>query len=405
MRRIDLSEYQRSVPYRLSVAERNALRDALPSLTIEPASDTSSAYHLTPGSTVGAIEIGGLSVLVRPKIEIPQLLSLVCYAMSGFRLRREFFDYPDEYALPDVLALSLSSAAARAFSRGLLHGYRNREEALHGVRGRIMFDEQIRRRFGIAAPVEVSYDEFTDDILANRLVKAATHHLGQLRPRSSQARRALGRTAGILDNVSLVSFPPMDVPGVRLDRLNAHYGEVIALSRLILRHGAYESGRGTVRASGFLMDMNVVFQEFVTTALREALGISDVRSFGERRINSLDDSGRVRLRPDLTWWDGRRCVFVGDVKYKNLTGRPVPNADMYQALAYATALDLRGGLLIYAKDEAEPRTYQVRNSGVRLEVVALDLSGTLDDALNRVRDLSGIVLALRAEGTMAQNAA
>ena len=35
--------------------------------------------------------------------------------------------------------------------------------------------------------------------------------------------------------------------------------------------GAFESERGGIRASGFLMDMNVVFQEFVTTALREQL--------------------------------------------------------------------------------------------------------------------------------------
>ena len=36
------------------------------------------------------------------------------------------------------------------------------------------------------------------------------------------------------------------------------------------------------------MDMNVVFQEFVTVALREALGVSSTAVFGERSILSLD---------------------------------------------------------------------------------------------------------------------
>ena len=67
----------------------------------------------------------------------------------------------------------------------------------------------------------------------------------------------------------------------------------------------------------------------------------------------------MRLAPDLTWWDGTRCTFVGDAKYKNLTGRRVPNADLYQMLAYATALDLPGGLLVYAQDEAEDAVYDV----------------------------------------------
>ena len=78
------------------------------------------------------------------------------------------FEFPEKVALPDALALALVSAARRAFSRGLLHGYRTEEEALQTVRGRIRFDDQIRRRFGVPLPVEVRYDEFTDDILANQ---------------------------------------------------------------------------------------------------------------------------------------------------------------------------------------------------------------------------------------------
>ena len=144
------------------------------------------------------------------------------------------------------------------------------------------------------------------------------------------------------------------------------------------------------------MNMNRVFQEFVTVALREALRVSD-RAFLEKSIGSLDVGGRVRLRPDLTWWLGGECVFVGDAKYKNITGEKVPNADLYQLLAYVTALDLPGGLLVYAKGEADTAEHRVRHSGKRLEVAALDLSGTLDEVLDRVRGLADRVTALRDE--------
>ena len=101
----------------------------------------------------------------------------------------------------------------------------------------------------------------------------------------------------------------------------------------------------------------------------------------------------MHLRPDLVWRDGARHVFVGDAKYKNIAREHAPNADLYQLLAYTTALNLPGGLLIYAKGEAETATYQVRNSGKRLEVVALDLSGTLDEILGRVGSLAEMVKA------------
>lgn len=398
MRQIDLQEYASS-EYPLSVAERDSLRAAIPSVGVELCEGESNLYHLTPGSIVGAVEIGELSVFIRPKIDVPQLLSLACYAMGAFKPQREMFDYPPEYALPDVLALALVSAARQAFARGLLHGYITVEESLYGIRGRVRFDDQIRRRFDIPLPVEVRYDEFTDDVLANQLVKAAAARLSGMRLRSRAARRGLGWIAGVLDNISLVEFSPTDVPNITFDRLNEHCRSVVGLSRLILRHSAFDSERGRIRAAGFLMDMNVIFQEFVAVALRDALGVS-ARVFRERNISSLDTTGSVRLRPDLTWWHGSSCVFAGDAKYKNITGERIPNADLYQLLAYTTALDLPGGLLIYAKGEAGEAvkaTYHVRHSGKRLEIAALDLSGTLDLALTRVSDLANKVRKLRDE--------
>ena len=358
MRPINLKEYQTS-EYPLSVAERDAIRAAIPSVGIEPCQGEASLYRLTPASIVGAVEVGELSVFIKPKIDVPQLLSLACYAMGAFKQQEShLFNFQEDKTLPDTLALALVSAARRAFSRGLLYGYITEEESLYGIRGRIRFDDQIRRRFGVSLPVEVRYDEFTDDILANQLVKAAVARLGGMRLRSQAARAGLGWVAGILDNISPVEFPPNDVPSVTFDRLNEHYRGVVGLSRLILKHSAFESGRGKIRAAGFLMDMNVVFQEFVTVALRDALGVSE-SSFGERNINSLDVGGSVSLRPDLTWWHGSSCVFVGDAKYKRIPHSHVPNADLYQLLAYTTALDLPGGLLIYAEGEATETTYQI----------------------------------------------
>ena len=404
MRKIDLQEYQDSKPYALSVSERGVLSSKNLSLAITPAPGADE-YILKPASIVGAIEIDDLSVLIQPKISIPKLLSLACYAMGEYKFQdMRQFDFKEEETLPDTLALALSAAARRAFSRGLLHGYLTREEALHTVRGRIRFDDQIRYRFGMPLPVEVRYDEFTGDILANRLVKAATVRLGAMRLRSRDARSGLGWMAAMLDGVSLTEFAPNDVPNVPFDRINEHYQGVVGLSRLILQHSAFEAGRGQIRATGFLMDMNAVFQKFVTQALRDTLGLSE-NVFLEKRIPSLDVQDKVGLKPDLTWWDGGVCIFVGDAKYKKIAGESVPNADLYQLLAYTTALDLPGGLLIYAQGEADSTVHTVRHSGKRLEVAALDLSGSLDDILTQVKMLAAKVKALRANAQALRRAA
>ena len=276
MRILDLQEWRptdKAVP--LSVKERDALKPIVAS--IEPASGERDAYHLTPGSTIGALEIGDLSVSIEPKLPIGRVLYLAAYAM-GVDFREERFDYVRQPDLVEALVPALTRAARRAFARGLLHGYRTEEEALQTVRGRIRVADQLRRRFGVPLPVEVRYDDFTDDVLANRLVKAAADRLSRLRIRSRRSRLDLAWVAATLDNVSLVEFPTNSVPEVKFDRLNEHYREVVTLARLILRHTSIETGRGRVRANGFLMDMNVVFQEFVTRALREELAFPNVPS-------------------------------------------------------------------------------------------------------------------------------
>ena len=410
---IDLREYEPSAPITLKVAQRDALASGVLSLGISPASGAEGRYRLKPGAVVGAFEIDDLSVSIRPKVGIRKLIFLACYSMGAFKLReRELHHFEDAETLPDAMSLSLAVAARKAFERGLLHGYRTEEESLYTVRGRIRMGDQIRRRFGIPFPVEVRYDEFTEDVVANRLVKAAAWRLGRMRLRSRKARDGLREVAARLGNVSLVEFPPHDVPEITFDRLNERYREVVMLSRLVLRRRLFESGRGTVPAPGFHMDMNVVFQRFVTRALREALGVSDrtLRSdnhpddYGLPRIWLAKDDGgrnRIRLEPDLSWWeDDRYCTFVGDVKYKHVENN-VPNADLYQLLAYATALDLPGGLLIYAKGERPPDSYRVLHTGKHLEIAEIDLAGDVDEQLyvdellSRVRELATRIRRIR----------
>ena len=428
MRQINLTEYKESEKH-LSENELSALRQVKKDLglTIQPIGH--GAYAIGASSIVGAKEAENLAVFVRPKIKIGRLFSLAMHARHPVGFEGNF-DFPEAEELPDWLALALAHEAKKAFARGLLHGYVEREEALQTARGRIRFDEQIRRRFGLPLPVEVRYDEFTDDVLPNRLVKAAARGLSRMPLLLPDARRGLRQVAAMLDGVSLCAYPPNNVPEVKFDRLNRHYENVVNLARLALMHFEYGANKDegedededdrSVRALGFTMDMNKVFQEFVTVALREQLGRSadefrsDKRLAGHLAEKDPTKRNRIALYPDLSWWEGKpdeRCVFVGDVKYKRIRkDARVPNADLYQMLAYATALGLPGGLLIYAKDDETERDaplgeYRVLNTCKTLEVVELDLSGDLEDVLGRVGEIAKKVRALRREAEAARLAA
>lgn len=396
MRQINLQEYQKSSePLRLSAEEIRGLRSVLDSskLAIERAEDRDRHFYLRPSSTIGAFQVAGLSVSIRPKLPISRVLFLASYAPGNIGLQEERVELDTATDVVQAMARLLFVMARRAFARGLHRDYRVHEEALTTVKGRIRVAEQIRHRFGIPVPVEVRYDEFTEDVTANRLVKAAAETLIRMRLRDRNDRTRLAQVLARLENVSWMEYDPRRVPDVRFNRLNEHYREVLGLARVVLQNQSVEVQRGDTPAPGFLMDMNMVFQNFVVRALREELGLTDRALRSDRRLRRrvfLAEDGRIRLMPDLSWWEMGMCTFVGDAKYKCVDSA----ADLYQMLAYTTALNLPGGLLIYA--QGEPRQYKVRHCGKLLEVFAFNLSGTRKELLTQVRELAERVRKLRS---------
>jgi 5-methylcytosine-specific restriction enzyme subunit McrC len=142
--------------------------------------------------------------------------------------------------------------------------------------------------------------------------------------------------------------------------------------------------------------MNRVFEGFVVVALREALGVSE-RSFPQgargRRL-FLDKGRRVSLEPDISWWEGERCAFVGDVKYKALSESGVVHSDLYQLLSYVIACDLPGGLLVYGSG-GDVIAHDIERAGKSLEVISLDLSSPPEQILRNLGELAGRVRNLR----------
>jgi 5-methylcytosine-specific restriction enzyme subunit McrC len=284
----------------------------------------------------------------------------------------------------------------RAIRQGVQQGYLSRADALSTVRGRIDFGQQLRRRHGRMPPLEVVYDEFTEDILENRLLKAAVHRLGRLQLRSPVSRGALRTLGSAFERVSLMEFDGRRIPEVFYTRLNEHYRPAVELARLILRATSFDLSHGRTRSSAFLVDMNKVFESFVAVALREALH-ADERTFPtpeEAPPLRLDEHQRVRLKPDLTWLYDRRRVFVGDVKYKRLGAAGYLHPDLYQALAYTVATNLDDAMLIYAAGEAEDATHQVVHVGKRLHVRTLELGAPPEGILDQIKHLADEVRQL-----------
>lgn len=348
-------------------------------------------YRIEPVGKVGSVRTSTVQLDVRPKdrLGLSRLLFLLSFTgEQGFR--------PDSVAagedreLWSALAESLAQLAERALGRGVLQGYLTVDESLRTVKGRIRISDQISRRPGMLVPLEVSYDEFTEDIAENRILRAALERMGKVPRVRPEVLSRLRQLKGKLDAVTrLPAGAPL--PPWTPSRMNVRYHAVLRLAELILRNASAEAGEGKQQTAAFVVDMEQVFEDFVGTALREAMAAYP----GEMRLQynallseAVRDSDRLSVRPDAVHMLGGRPVVVYDAKYKAASDLGASlSADHYQMLAYCTALRVPTAWLVYA-GAGEVKLRRILNTDIDVVEFPLDLSRPPSEILAAIGELA-----------------
>ncbi|MCY4036467.1 MAG: hypothetical protein OXF64_03305, partial [bacterium] len=154
---IELHEYERT-SHRLSESQSRRLAAAGKSvITVEP-EDKRGCYSITAQNSVGTLVVDDLRVLIRPKIRPENLFLLLEVGLNHDAWRQEAFDYATSAnLLPSVIAF-YARTLETTLARGLLRSYRQTEEQLVALRGRIDTAGQFRQP-GIRVPVACRFDE------------------------------------------------------------------------------------------------------------------------------------------------------------------------------------------------------------------------------------------------------
>ncbi|MHB1430530.1 MAG: McrC family protein [Streptosporangiaceae bacterium] len=361
-------------------------------VTAVPSPFTLGSWLVGPAGKVGAARVGDVEVYITPKLRISRLLFLAGYGTRGSAWRDENVGLEKADDLVPALAQALWRQVARAIHQGLLPGYLVMEETSPVLRGRLRETEQLHRHHGLPFPLEIVHDEFTVDIAENRILRTACERMLGVPRVDTESQRMLRRLLREFADIT-----PLDradpIPSWQLTRLNARYHSALGLAELVLRATSAEHSPGGVAVTGFLFDMPVLFEDFVTVALREALEAGYGGRVADQDPHFLDDAARIKLYPDIVWHRHGRPIAVADAKYKAEQPAGYPNADLYQMLAYCTALSLPRGYLIYARGAAEAARHVVRQAGIEILAHALDLDVDPGALLSQVGDLAGELAA------------
>ena len=260
--------------------------------------------------------------------------------------------------LLEVFIAAFFDAITAIVRGGLLRQYREREEDLHVVRGRIVSSRQFAAHANRSDRIACRFDELTADNTWNRLIKAG---LRAVRPwiAGVELNRRWVELMTVFEEVNDTRADARDLDRLVFDRHAARYRTTIAWVRWILALLSPALRAGRHAAPGLLFDMNSLFQSTVFSLLRRrAEGGSGVQVQSQvtgpylALVRGSSGHRAFGLRPDLVLRLGSDIIAVGDTKWKRLgvsrSGFLMPTEqDIYQLHAYAAAFECEHLALIY----------------------------------------------------------
>ena len=255
----------------------------------------------------------------------------------------------------DVIGRLFLKELEKILKKGLLKKYVRTAENTRYLKGKLLIKKQINCNLINKSRFFCEYEDLTFDNVENQVVLNALISLISLIKFNINLKNDLKRLEVILkDFITLAKIDPRECDKINFNRINEYYSEIIKLSKLILQERFIRSVyKGKSRGFNFIVNMNKVFEDFITEIIEEIISCDP--KFGnfeiekQPRFNRLVEEKSIIIKPDIVLrYKKSQYPLVIDTKYKMDT----VNADYYQVIAYSLALrDCKACCLIYPKSD------------------------------------------------------
>jgi 5-methylcytosine-specific restriction enzyme subunit McrC len=351
-------------------------------------------YLVTPLGHVGTLVGPDCRLLIRPKIPLINLFHLldptgplpVTADRTAAQTGTEALDF---------LAGRLARLLAERAAAGLHRAYVEKAETGPFLQGRLDVSAHLREPAGRKDQIHCRYEDFSADIPCNQIPRA-TADLVLRSPLPGDAVRAALRQALMpFAEVGPVALDPAALQAAAADRLTEAYRPLLDVCRLLAE--ALDPGKavGSTPCPAFLLDMDRVFEQYVTGGIVRAFAGSNRYAvavqppyLANRPVRGQPD---IHLRPDITIDRNGRPAVVVDAKWKRRAGCPVVTEDVYQVIAYATALGARRAVLVYPGRRDRLWRYPLAKAAIGLDLCTLRVVGSRERCVRSLMRLARVV--------------
>lgn len=290
----------------------------------------------------------------------------------------------------DLFAAVLAKGIARLLKQGIYRDYISKYDNLYVLRGKLDIYGTITNKLKRKQMLSCDYDEMSENILYNQILKTTAVILLRQSFVSENRRKALKKLMLFLDEVDVIEPSNIQWNRLRYHRNNQHYKMLLNICYFVLDGLLISTDKGKYKMAMFLDEqhMSRLFEKFVLEYYR--YHFPELRAAPSQIKWNVDD-GMIDFLPimqtDVTLRLGEKCLII-DTKYYSRAmqvqymydSSTLRSNNLYQIFTYVKNLDAGNtgnvaGMLLYAKtDEAITPNFEYKMGGNRISVKTLDLS-------------------------------
>lgn len=240
------------------------------------------------------------------------------------------------------------------FRRDVNRSYNYTMENQSFIKGKIDFSETVKKNSYRKHLHYVKFDQFTEDILLNRILKTIIGNLIK-KTRVQENKKKLHQALLLLEDVETIKLHNGIWDQVKFTRLNITYEPVYNMAKLFYYNSGPNLNKGEELTFSFLVPLNQLFERYVFELLKNSIsGDKYIKYQGPiDYLGSIKGKGYLQLRPDISIMKDKEVITILDAKYKEVIDSSgnitVSQADIYQMLAYSVRYQCNDIMLVYPK--------------------------------------------------------
>lgn len=232
------------------------------------------------------------------------------------------------------------------YKKGLMRSYLSCEENRAFLKGKLLFNEHIKRNLIHKERFFTSNDEFVLDIAPNRLIKST---LNFLKSKTSLNKFRLIKSMQILDEVEFSKNYEKDF-SYKISRHFDYYENLLLWCKIFLKNESFMPYHGKNEAFALLFPMEKIFEDYVAYMLKKVNPAQDIKVQNNGKyLISKNDENCFMLKPDL--YIENKMIL--DTKWKipndseDEKKQGIEQSDLYQMFAYACKFKIYDIKLVY----------------------------------------------------------